>query len=607
MPVLRSHGRLALTTLSALIACLALAASTSARALPGLGPAPATYQMRFGTFSLSPHVVQAGGVLTATTSIHDCDPFKCYPVWGEWFRADMFYPKISDCKEDIDYTCSVRVPKITPTFHTWATVTLPWTTHQGGADATDYYAVIGRDQRMIAGEVSDGAGHPLGGIHVQIAPAGYAVTDATGEYEAFIDRPGRYRVSVAPTKGGRFRPTTCKPGAVKNGACTVKLKQGIARANFELALPARIKVVDPIDDEPYPLDGLGQPGTIHYPASPYADASGNIGSLHNVAVGDRIGIDGDRFDPHGGPITISYDGTAVEKLPAKPSFITSVKVLAPKGGHCAAFLTASQDGQKPRAPVVLAVFAQAWAVSGTVKPRDFQAPLKTGQLMCLQNNLLAALKHAVPAGGGVLVDRLGDLFPVGGVPITAQGFTVQSGRWKQTGAWDGGGWLYAAHPAHSQRTALSLQVNAPSASVHLPGRTLNLAGPVRSLRSDLWSYDEWVAHGGSGQCKQLPLGTPAQRLYLSAASEDCYRDAFAGGIRYPHGVSAAGTPRSTEGANPLYVFGDHGISLGSVSFTGLVSFEAPAGPISVAALQGPRAADERSELVLSAGGQVTIG
>ena len=108
--------------------------------------------------------------------------------------------------------CSVRVPKITATFHTWATVTLPWTTHQGGADATDYYAVIGRDQRMIAGEVSDGAGRPLGGIRVQIAPAGYAVTDATGEYEAFIDHPGRYRVSVAPTKGGRFRPTTSKRG-----------------------------------------------------------------------------------------------------------------------------------------------------------------------------------------------------------------------------------------------------------------------------------------------------------------------------------------------------------------------------------------------------------
>jgi hypothetical protein len=112
----------------------------------------------------------------------------------------------------------------------------------------------------------------------------------------------------------------------------VKLKQGIARANFELALPARIKVVDPMDDEPYPLDGLGHPGTIHYPASPYADASGNIGSLHNVAIGDRIGIDGDRFDPHGGPITISYDGTAVEKLPAKQSFITSGRSRMPAPG-----------------------------------------------------------------------------------------------------------------------------------------------------------------------------------------------------------------------------------------------------------------------------------
>ena len=179
-----------------------------------------------------------------------------------------------------------------------------------------------------------------------------------------------------------------------------------------------------------------------------------------------------------------------------PRFITSVKVLAPKGGDCAAFVTASQDGQGPRAPVVLAVFAQAWAVSGTVKPRDFQAPLKTRQLMCLQNNLLAALKDAVPSGGGVLVDRLGDLFPVGGVPITAQGYTQQSGRWRQAAVWDSGCWLYTAHPPHGQKTALSLQVNASSATVHLPGRTLELGGPVKSPRSDLLSYEEWVAHGG---------------------------------------------------------------------------------------------------------------
>ena len=153
----------------------------------------------------------------------------------------------------------------------------------------------------------------------------------------------------------------------------------------------------------------------------------------------------------------------------------------------------------------------------------------------------------------------------------------------------------------------SLAAHASSATVHLPGRTLELGGPVKSPRSDLLSYEEWVAHGGSGQCKQLPVNAPAQRVYLSAASEDRYRDAFAGGIRYPHGVSAAGPQLSPEGASPLYVFGDHGIALDSLLVTGLVSFEAPAGPISVAVLQGPRAADERSELVLSAGGQVTIG
>jgi hypothetical protein len=382
-------------------------------------------------------------------------------------------------------------------------------------------------------------------------------------------------------------------------------------ADFEIVAPPKVTVVNPVTDQPYQLGAGGEPGTINYPQSPYADRDGNIGYLQNVLVGDRIGVKGENFDPHGGPITIAYDGKAVDRLPARKSIFASVLVREPRSG-CATFVTATQDGASGKAPVVLAVGSQVWAVSGTVTPKLFDAPLKTDQALCEQENLAGALADAVGPGEGVVVDRpIGLQPPVGGMPLSGQNLVIRSGRWSFTDAWDGS-WLVVEHSAHAQLTAVASHLTASSATVRLPGRTLTLPGPVAAAGGPgLLSYDEWVTRFGGDDCHQLPVREPSTRLHLSAPADGigCYRDPLAGGIRYTHGLSAAAPlALSSSGGGELFVFGDHGIALSDLSFSGTVSLQAPSGAIDIAHITGsPRTFDYGSYLFLAAAGNVTIG
>lgn len=97
-------------------------------------------------------------------------------------------------------------------------------------------------------------------------------------------------------------------------------------------------------------------------------------------------------------------------------------------------------------------------------------------------------------------------------------------------------------------------------------------------------------------------------LYLRVASNNggCNRDPLPGGITLPHGVSAAGPILNpSEGVSPLFVFGDNGVRIGSLSFVGHVDFEAPNGSLVVNSVVGPL--DSRGSVTLAAQGSVTIG
>jgi hypothetical protein len=149
-------------------------------------------------------------------------------------------------------------------------------------------------------------------------------------------------------------------------------------------------------------------------------------------------------------------------------------------------------------------------------------------------------------------------------------------------------------------------VNAYEAMVRLPGRTLTLFGKIRSASTKLLSFDEWSSQFGDG-CHVLPVQEPSTRLYLTApASGACFRDPFPGGIHYREGLSAAGPLLDSGAATQMFIFSAHDISISELTYTGFVTFEAPAGWIGLGSVTGPAALD-RSRLMLNARHYLVIG
>ena len=196
-------------------------------------PGACLIQTRNGGFHLSPRIVRAGGELTGTVT-NRCvigygnnDP--CPISWAGMTGAGRL---VHGCKGD-ETTCTVRIPKQAESGD-YQVINVAISSAQGAGYSSDYYAVVGRHDSVIQGEVSnkDKAGAP--GVVVDMFGQGHgpvyeATTGQDGHYAADV-KAGHYRVfptakSVPSRAEIKFTPSAHDVHAPPNGK---------AEANFEL-------------------------------------------------------------------------------------------------------------------------------------------------------------------------------------------------------------------------------------------------------------------------------------------------------------------------------------------------------------------------------------
>ncbi len=194
-------------------------------------PGSCLIQTRNGGFHLGPRIVRAGGELTGTVTnrcvVGDGNNDPC-PI--SWAGMTALGKVVSGCKNGS--TCTVRIPK-SATSGNYGVVNVAITNVQGAGYSSDYYAVVGRHDAVVQGEVTnkDKAGAP--GVVVDINGAGgpyyLATTGQDGHYAADV-KAGHYHVfpesgSVSSRGKISFSPSATDVHAPPNGTAT---------ANFEL-------------------------------------------------------------------------------------------------------------------------------------------------------------------------------------------------------------------------------------------------------------------------------------------------------------------------------------------------------------------------------------
>lgn len=200
-----------------------------------------TAQTRNGTFSLSPHVVHAGGTITGTISNrckrHETRPLNEPPdadCATDWTQMLALGKKVSGCQPK-SLTCSVAIPKTHAT-QKYSLVVVGITSDQGTGISKDYYAVLGKDRFVLAGHVTN-AGQAMPKVTVTITgPKGTKkrVTDLGGAYNAVLPR-GRYTVAAQHDAVRPVRTKDCQ-AAEREKTCHVYLIQD-RTADFEVSLP----------------------------------------------------------------------------------------------------------------------------------------------------------------------------------------------------------------------------------------------------------------------------------------------------------------------------------------------------------------------------------
>ena len=196
-------------------------------------------QTRNGTFSLSPHVVHAGGTLTGTVAIGSCTiggliiegssngPKKPCPIsWPEVQASPStsYNPNLkptTKCGSE-DATCTWEIAKNAPTTQ-YTILTVGITSNQGTGISKDYYAIIGKDEFELAGHITDNAGKPVPGVSMDISgPRHVSVTtDVTGLYNTIL-RKGTYTVTPS-LKHEIFRPESASTFLIQDRTVDFKL------------------------------------------------------------------------------------------------------------------------------------------------------------------------------------------------------------------------------------------------------------------------------------------------------------------------------------------------------------------------------------------------
>lgn len=214
-------------------------------------PGNCLIQTRNGAFKLSPRIVRAGGELTGTITnrcvVGDGNNDPC-PIG--WSGLTGLGKVVSGCRDGS--TCTVRIPK-SESSGDYGVVNVTVTNVQGAGYSSDYYAVVGRHDAIVEGQVSnkdkDGAPGVVVDIDGQGGPFYAASTGQDGHYAAVV-KAGHYHVhpeagSVSSRGKITFSPTATDVHAPPNST---------AVADFEL--DSGLLVTLSLSRSSVPADGM---------------------------------------------------------------------------------------------------------------------------------------------------------------------------------------------------------------------------------------------------------------------------------------------------------------------------------------------------------------
>ena len=215
-------------------------------------PGDCLIQTRNGGFNLSPHIVRAGGDLTGTVTN------RCIVGYGNndpcainWSGMTAAGKVVSGCKDGT--SCTVKIPKSAATGD-YQVINVGITSGQGEGYSSDYYAVVGRHDSVIQGQVSNKDKAAAAGVVIDMygqgnGPSYEAVTGQDGHYAADV-KAGHYRVfpsakSIPSKTEVKFTPTTSTVHAPPNGT---------ANADFEI--DSGLVVTLELSKDSVPADGM---------------------------------------------------------------------------------------------------------------------------------------------------------------------------------------------------------------------------------------------------------------------------------------------------------------------------------------------------------------
>ncbi len=186
----------------------------AAGGVPGaglLGPAPGGCLIQSGEagFTLSPHVLQVGDVITGTVIPESKPDDWSWGSFEEIFGAGARHP-LSACPANTT-SCSVRVgDNVSSTrYQVYSqAISVPVVGGiQEGAVSSDYF-IVDNDLYTVSGTVTDNSGAPVSGVPLEITGNGGSEptsTDANGDYSLPVMK-GSYQVQVTGPQSANAQP-----------------------------------------------------------------------------------------------------------------------------------------------------------------------------------------------------------------------------------------------------------------------------------------------------------------------------------------------------------------------------------------------------------------
>ncbi len=209
--------RIVCTVLVLAVSLLSGVEQASASGFPGPVPPACTVnygpgincliQTRLGSFSISPHIVQAGHTVTGTISGSCVIGFgNNDPCPISWAGMEALGTVIGGCGQ-LNHSCAIHIPSDRSS-SVYQAIYVSLQNGQGTGYSSDYLAIAGKDKVIVSGRVTDEeSGHAVAGVRVtaHCSNGGSTTTDASGKYSLVVDE-GRCSFSVDPPKGEAARP-----------------------------------------------------------------------------------------------------------------------------------------------------------------------------------------------------------------------------------------------------------------------------------------------------------------------------------------------------------------------------------------------------------------